>query len=122
MKTSFRLPIALSLCLSAGLLRGQSTLNNGTAPALSSPTPYSIVQKDANSQLWERTVYELDPSGRAVPKKHRYMELSTGLNFGTQPPANGRGARRKLTFSPTERRRQRRDSIKLISPEILPKE
>ena len=100
MKTSFRLPVALSLCLSAGLLRGQSTLNNGTAPALSSPTHYSIVQKDANSQLWERTVYELDPSGRAVPKKHRYMELSTGLNFWDSTTSQWKGSKEEIDILP----------------------
>ena len=80
MKTSLRLPVALWLCFSASLLHAQSTANSGNAPSLPAPTPYSIVQQDANSQVWESTVYELDPSGQAVPRKHRYTELATGLN------------------------------------------
>lgn len=56
-------------------------ISNINQPALPVATPYAVVSRDANSQVWERTVYELDPSGRAVPKKHRYTELATGLNF-----------------------------------------
>lgn len=48
------------------------------APA---PTPYGVTTRDANSQVWERTVYELDPSGQAIPKKHSYTEVATGLNY-----------------------------------------
>ncbi len=82
MKTSFRLPVAFWFCLSAAcLLHGQQPANSGIAPSLPSPTPYSIVQQDGNSQVRERTVYELGPSGQAVLKEHRYTELATGLNF-----------------------------------------
>jgi hypothetical protein len=80
MKTSFCLPIAFWFCLSASLLHAQSTANSGNAPSLPPSTPYSIVQQDANSQVWQRTVYELGPSGQAVPREHRYTELATGLN------------------------------------------
>ena len=43
--------------------------------------PYGVATRDANSQVWERTVYELDPSGQAIPKKHNYTEIATGLNY-----------------------------------------
>ena len=46
-----------------------------------SPIPYAIIQQDANSRVWERTVYEPGPNGQAVPKKHNYTELATGLNY-----------------------------------------
>ena len=44
-------------------------------------TPYQVTARDANSQVWERTTYEKSPSGQIVPKKHRYTELATGLNY-----------------------------------------
>src|ERR1700722_12626498 len=50
------------------------------AENLPSPTPYAITTQDGNSRVWERTTYELDPSGQPVPKKHSYTELATGLN------------------------------------------
>ena len=81
MKTSFRLPIAFWFCLSAAcLLYGQQPANSGNAPALPSPTPYVIVQQDANSQVWRRVDYETLPSGKTVPHIHQYTELATGLN------------------------------------------
>ncbi len=48
---------------------------------LPAPTPYAVVSRDAHSRVWERTVYESSPSGQAIPSKHRYVELSTGLHF-----------------------------------------
>jgi len=68
-------------CLSiASPLHGATTVGSGNAPTPPPPTPYSVVQQDANSQVWERTVYELGPSGEAIPTKHSYTELATGLN------------------------------------------
>ena len=45
------------------------------------PTPYTVAGKDANSSVWERTVYEPSASGKPVPKIHRYTELATGLHY-----------------------------------------
>src|SRR5882724_5983684 len=83
--------IFLSFILSGGIemLRGQTMVDSAqadtAAPALQAklppPTPYAVVGKDANSKVWERTVYELGPDGRSVPKKHHYAELATGLNY-----------------------------------------
>jgi hypothetical protein len=52
-----------------------------------SPTPYTIVSRDANSQIWQRTVYERGPSGQVVPHNKQYTELAMGLNF--RDPATG---------------------------------
>jgi hypothetical protein len=46
-----------------------------------SPTPYAVTKQDGNSRVWERTVYEPDPNGQAVPRKHHFTELATGLNY-----------------------------------------
>ena len=60
---------------------GSPTTANQASATLPAPTPYAVVSRDANSCVWERTVYELGPSGQAIASKHRYVELSTGLNF-----------------------------------------
>ena len=78
MKTS-RFTITLpAFILAAAISTNLSQAQTAGSP---SPTPYSIVQQDGNSQVRERTVYELGPSGQAVLKEHRYTELATGLNF-----------------------------------------
>jgi hypothetical protein len=50
---------------------GQSTLQVGT---------YQVIERDANSQVWQRIDYETLPSGETVPLIHQYTELATGLN------------------------------------------
>jgi hypothetical protein len=58
--------------------------NAQTSSSAFTPTQdanYQIVQRDANSQIWERTVYEQDRDGHAIAKEHRYTELATGLNY-----------------------------------------
>ena len=50
-------------------------------------TPYKLISRNANSQIWERTVYEPGPSGQTIARKHHYTELATGLNF--KDPATG---------------------------------
>ena len=61
------------------------TAVSGPAAALPKPTPFSIVEQGANHQVWERTVYEPGPNGIVVGKKHRVVELATGMNY----PKNG---------------------------------
>jgi archaellum component FlaF (FlaF/FlaG flagellin family) len=76
---------ALSNFITVALLLGicgvceaqQSTTDQSSIP---SPTPYSIVANDANSRIWERTVYEQGPDGQVVATTHSYTELATGLN------------------------------------------
>jgi len=50
-------------------------------PASQTSTPYAIVTNDANSRVWERTVYEQGPNGTATLKKQRYTELATGMYY-----------------------------------------
>jgi hypothetical protein len=45
------------------------------------PTPYLAVGKDANSTVWQRTVYEQDPSGNVISVTHGYTEIATGLHY-----------------------------------------
>ena len=84
MKTSLNLTfLALTLVGAqaqpvAGTQTTQTGANQSKLPA---PTAYAVVARAANSRVWERTVYELGPNGQAIPRKHRYTELASGLNF-----------------------------------------
>jgi hypothetical protein len=51
------------------------------------PTSYTVVSRDANSCIWERTNYIQGPNGQVIAKTHHYTELATGLNF--QDPTTG---------------------------------
>ncbi|MGO8765612.1 MAG: hypothetical protein ACLQSR_10840 [Limisphaerales bacterium] len=68
------------LLISSGLCQAQSTNSQGNQSSVPAPTPYSIVSSDANSRVWERTVYEQGTNGETVATKHRYTEISSGLN------------------------------------------
>jgi hypothetical protein len=61
-----------------GSATGAATSPNSTNSA---DTPYTVVERDADSSLWERTVYEQLPSGDLVPHVQQYREIATGLNF-----------------------------------------
>jgi len=62
-----------------------ATANDATDAAgqksLPPPTPFATVERGANHRVWERTVYEPGPNGTAVPKKHRFTELMTGMYY-----------------------------------------
>jgi RHS repeat-associated protein len=68
----------------AGLQAQNTVVGTATQPTQNQtpppPTAYAVVANDANSRVWQRTVYELDASGNPVPKLHQYTELATGLN------------------------------------------
>ena len=82
MKTSC-IVVVLLACGIAGMAAGQSSSPQTSVnpTAMPAATPYAVVSRDANSQVWERTVYEPSPSGQMVSRKHSYTELSSGLNF-----------------------------------------
>lgn len=44
-------------------------------------TDYSVVSRDAHNNVYQRTTYELTPSGQWYPHVHQYVETATGLNF-----------------------------------------
>ena len=44
-------------------------------------TPYAAVEQGANHRVWQRTTYEILPSGQKIPHIHQYTELATGLNY-----------------------------------------
>ena len=73
------------LLINAGFLQGAPVATGQEPPVQTKevppPTPFAVTMQDGNSRVWERTVYELAPSGQIVPKKHHYNELATGLNY-----------------------------------------
>jgi hypothetical protein len=44
-------------------------------------SPFTVIQRDANSTVWQRTNYERGPSGEMLPHVHHLVELATGLNY-----------------------------------------
>lgn len=80
-----KISIMAVLLFAASLAQAQTTSTSSQSTAgqlaLPSPTAFAAVSRDGNSTVWERTVYERDPSGAVVPRKSRYTELCSGLNF-----------------------------------------
>ena len=86
MKTYFNIFYVSFLLLgSAGFLQAATGTANQPAPGqtinVPAPTPFAEISRDANSKIWERTVYEALANGQIVAKKHRYTELATGLHY-----------------------------------------
>lgn len=76
MKTS--LAVVFVCSIATGLL-AQTAQQKSPAPP--EDTPYTVVNRDANSRVWERTTYEQGASGEIVPHIHRYEELATGMHY-----------------------------------------
>lgn len=51
------------------------------ATSVPPPTPYTVISRDANSRVWERTTYEVTPSGQIISHKQHYTELASGLCY-----------------------------------------
>jgi hypothetical protein len=69
-------------------------------PALPAPTAFSAVSRDGGSTVWERTVYERGPNGTIVPRKSRYTELSSGLNYRDQNTGQWTPSREQIDLLP----------------------
>ena len=81
MKNIFHLICVLLFLSNTFQILGQtSAVGQPGQTKLPEPTSYAVKVQDANSRVWERTVYELDPSGQVVARKHSYNELASGLN------------------------------------------
>jgi RHS repeat-associated protein len=74
--------ITVFLASIASFCQGQTTANVQTQQtSVPAPTPYAIVSRDANSQVWQSTVYEQGLSGQVVTHNQQYTELASGLNY-----------------------------------------
>src|ERR1700744_3521332 len=77
----FTMATVLSLCASQPPIRAGQTDMGVAMPDKTSTaaTEYRIVQKDANSRVWQRETYEKTPGGALSRHIHQYTELETGL-------------------------------------------
>src|SRR6266852_9410972 len=58
-----------------------ATATTAPTPVAGTETPYSVVQRDANSRVWRKFHYESTPSGDVFAQPHQYTELATGMHF-----------------------------------------
>src|ERR1022692_530258 len=63
------------LCSTPRVWCGSSAVNQPPAPTL-----YAITVQDANSRVWQRTDYQISPSGEVIANTHSYTEICSGLN------------------------------------------
>ena len=68
----------LALAFSSSWADSVAGSGQGTLPP---DTDFAVVERGANHRIWEKTTYEVGPNGLAIPQKHRYTELATGLNY-----------------------------------------
>jgi RHS repeat-associated protein len=64
--------------LEAQQTTAQAQVNQLSVPT---PTPYAIVNQDANSRVWQRQEYEAGPNGQVISHIRHYTEMATGLNY-----------------------------------------
>jgi len=75
MKTSLTFNVFALLFCTAFLCQAQQAVK------FPPPTSYSIVQRDANSRVWQQTTYETSSSGQQIPHLHQYTEMASGLCY-----------------------------------------
>jgi archaellum component FlaF (FlaF/FlaG flagellin family) len=75
MKTFLTLSIMVGISY---FCEAQSVTSQQTSGSFA--TPYAITAQDANSRVWQRTVYETDSAGQIVARQHSYTEVASGLN------------------------------------------
>src|SRR5437867_666514 len=65
--------------LSVATASAGDTVQQPAPSPVPDPTIYHVVEKTANSRIFERIEYETLRSGRQVPHVHRYTEIATGV-------------------------------------------
>lgn len=80
--------ITATLCVAIRAIQGQQSPIEIPAPdtlvtsnGVAEPTPYQVVNRGANFNIWQRTEYEKTRDGSIVPHVHSYTELASGLNY-----------------------------------------
>jgi hypothetical protein len=98
MKTfSVKMMAGLLIVTAAG---AQTSLWADPATSLPAPTPWVVVERGADHNVWERTVYEPGPNGAVVGQLHRYTELATGLNYRDRQSGQWRPSREEIDLLP----------------------
>src|SRR6185369_10115394 len=84
MRTNLDICFVILLCGSTGILQAATDVASQPASEqtkdVPAPTSYTVTSQDANSRVWEQTVYEVDPTGEATTNTRSYTELAVGLN------------------------------------------
>ncbi|HSY19510.1 MAG TPA: hypothetical protein VK815_14305 [Candidatus Acidoferrales bacterium] len=80
MKTFSTLAITLLLCF-ASRAATQPAPDPSADPAVPPPTAYQIVNRDANSRVWQRDTYLKLPDGHIATQHHSYTECAAGLHY-----------------------------------------
>src|SRR5580692_3241389 len=75
MSTFFFFNLA-AICLALPMTAMSQQVGNAPASALC-----AIAASDASSITWEKTTYEKSSSGAMVPRRHRVLQVQTGLNY-----------------------------------------
>ena len=79
--------ILVALWVSTCWTNAQTAVSSPLAPNANlgqttpSNTPYAVVSKGANQQVWQKTTYETLPSGQTFPHIRQFTELATGLHY-----------------------------------------
>ena len=60
---------------------GNAATPQSAGQSIPSDTAYAVIDRGANSRVWEKTTYEQAPDGSVVTKKNHYTELATGLHY-----------------------------------------
>src|SRR5262249_38324882 len=85
MKTSLIVRLLFSIAVNIQAQTAVPGQANGVSQGITNikpkDTPNTVISRDANSRVWERTTYEQGPSGAVIPRVHRYTELATGLHY-----------------------------------------
>ena len=63
------------------LLSNLGILVQGANTPVPDATPYRVVERGPDHQVWQRETYEPRPNGTYTTQVHQYVELSSGLNF-----------------------------------------
>ncbi len=89
-------PLILLFISAAASRAGDTPPQPNPSPVPDNP-PYAVVARDASSRVWEKTVFEVGPTGQRFPVTHRFTELGTGIHYRDQ---NGQWAETLEAFSP----------------------
>lgn len=74
MKKFFAFSLSVFLGATAAICNAQTS-------AVPPPTPYSVVSRGPSVRVWQRTAYQVSPSGEVVPKTEQYTELGDGICY-----------------------------------------
>ncbi|HSY17454.1 MAG TPA: hypothetical protein VK815_03930 [Candidatus Acidoferrales bacterium] len=85
MKTFSTLAITLLFCLATRAATQPAPDPSAPDPAVPPPTAYQIVNRDANSRVWQRDSYLKLPDGHIATQHHSFTEIAAALHYQDCP-------------------------------------